>query len=73
MTENELNNSAGDGQKDDIKYHLAGWILFIVCAGFFIASSVKNGDWLTLVASIIFLMACVIFIIPLAKTVKGDH
>ena len=53
--------------KQDLKFHLGGWILFIVCAAFFIASSIKNGDALSLTASIIFLIACGVFIIPLVR------
>lgn len=47
------------------KFQLWGWILFIICAGFFMASSIHNQDMLGLVASLIFLIACVVFIIPL--------
>lgn len=47
------------------KFHLWGWILFLVCAVFFIASSIKAGDVLLLAGSIIFLAACVVFLIPL--------
>ena len=47
------------------RYNLWGWILFVVCAGFFIASSVRSGDGLALAASIIFLLACLLFIVPL--------
>jgi len=54
----------------DLKYQLFGWILFIVCAIFFIASSLKNGDTLTFIGSIIFLFACIVFLIPLLKTIK---
>jgi predicted membrane channel-forming protein YqfA (hemolysin III family) len=51
--------------RQEFKYHLFGWILFIVCAVFFILSSLKNHDTLALVGSIIFLIACFAFIIPL--------
>ena len=54
-----------NGTKRNLKFELWGWILFIVCAGFFIASGIKNNDPLTLMGSIIFLIACLIFIIPL--------
>jgi predicted membrane channel-forming protein YqfA (hemolysin III family) len=59
------------GQSDqELKYHLAGWIVFIVCAGFFLASSVKNHDMLTFIGSLLFLIACVIFLIPLVDSCK---
>lgn len=56
--------------KQDLKYHLWGWVLFIICAAFFIASGIKNRDLLGLAGSIIFLIACVFFIIPLVKREK---
>ena len=37
---------------EEIKYQLAGWILFIICAIFFIASSLKNHDILTFIGEI---------------------
>jgi Na+/proline symporter len=52
------------------KYQLAGWILFIICAIFFIASSVKNHDTLTFIGGIFFLIACIVFLIPLVMSNK---
>jgi len=56
--------------KQDLKHHFWGGILFIICAVFFIASSIKNGDVLSLAGSIIFLIACGVFIIPIVKKEK---
>jgi hypothetical protein len=56
----------------EIKYQIGGWILFIICAIFFVASSLKNQDTLTFIGSIIFLVACIIFLIPLAKSKKTE-
>ena len=47
------------------KFHLWGWVLFLVCAGFFIASAIGSGSMLGLAGSLIFLVGCIIFIIPL--------
>jgi len=57
----------------EIKYQLLGWVLFIFCAIFFILSSLKNHDILTFIGSAIFLIACIVFLIPLLmpKTKKG--
>ena len=52
------------------KFHLSGWILFLVCAVFFIASSIEGGDILGLVGSIVFLVGCIVFIIPLIAKEK---
>ena len=54
-----------DDRNHERKFHLCGWILFLVCAGFFIASSIEGGSILGVVGSIIFLVGCVVFIIPL--------
>ena len=44
-----------------------------VCAGFFIASAAMNGDILYLIGSIVFLFACLIFILPiLVKRIKDE-
>jgi hypothetical protein len=56
----------------EIKYHLSGWVLFILCAIFFIASSVKNRDVLTFIGSVIFFIACIVFIIPLVRSKKNE-
>ena len=55
----------------EIKYQIAGWILFIICAIFFVASSLKNQDVLTFIGSVIFLIACIVFLIPLVRSTNG--
>ena len=65
--------SAEDGKRE-ARFHLWGWLLFVVCACFFIASSIESKDMLGLIGSVIFLIACVVFIIPLVikKKQAGD-
>ncbi len=53
------------------KYHIVGWILFIICAIFFMASSLKNQDFLTFIGSVLFLIACIVFLIPLVRSNKS--
>ena len=65
MKENQKNQI-----EQEIKYQLAGWILFIICAIFFIASSLKNHDTLTFIGGVIFLTACIVFLIPLVRSNK---
>jgi len=60
-------------QNREKKYHLWGWILFIICAVFFIASSLKNRDMLGLAASLIFLIACLFFLTPLFTQESGPE
>ena len=57
--------------KRERRFQLWGWILFIVCAGFFIASAIHNHDALYLIGSIVFLVACIVFIIPLVTGRTG--
>ena len=57
--------------KREMKYHLAGWILFVICAIFFIISSLKNHDILAFIGSVIFLIACLLFVIPLFTSYKN--
>jgi len=59
-----------DGRKD-LKFQLWGWILFIVCAFIFIASSIRAGDGLMLVGSLFFLVACFLFLVPLLPKLKS--
>jgi hypothetical protein len=61
-----------DQRNRERKFQLSGWILFLVCAGFFIASAIKADDILVLVGSIIFLGGCVVFIIPMVIKGKQD-
>ncbi|MDX2445583.1 MAG: hypothetical protein QNK29_00100 [Desulfobacterales bacterium] len=57
--------------KSGLKYQLWGWILFIICAVIFIASSIRMGDMLMLTGSLFFLVACFFFLIPLLKAFKA--
>ena len=59
-----------DDKNRERNFQLWGWILFLVCAGFFIASGVAGGDILSVVGSIIFLIGCVVFIVPLVMKGK---
>jgi len=53
---------------NNTKFQLTGWLLFIICAIFFIISSIQTFDPLLLIGSIIFLIACIVFIIPLISS-----
>ena len=46
-------------------YQLGGWVLFIFSALFFITSSIRAGDMLSLMGGLLFLFACFVFLIPL--------
>ncbi len=50
-----------------------GWLLFTVSAAFFTVSAARNGDLLDLLASLAFLLACVMFIVPAWANRPGDR
>jgi hypothetical protein len=56
-----------------IRYQLYGWILFITCALLFIAESVISREPLVFVGSIIFLLACILFLIPLIDALRDGN
>ena len=60
-----------DINKEKFKYQLAGWILYIICAVFFIASSLKNYDIWALAGGITFLIANIVFLISLIRSNKN--
>ena len=47
------------------RFQLWGWILFIGSAAFFMASSIRAGDPLSLIGGTLFLVACFVFLAPL--------
>lgn len=55
----------------DEKHDLLGWILFVVSAAFFIASSIRAGDVVGLMGGVFFLLACAAFLAPYAGPRRG--
>ncbi len=41
-----------------------GWMLFVVSAAFFMASSIRAGDVVGLIGGVFFLLACAAFLVP---------
>ena len=50
--------------------HLIGWWLFLASAIFYILSAWRAGDWISLTASCLFLVACLLFLVPLMRNSK---
>lgn len=44
---------------------MAGWILFVLCAFLFLYSAVRDGDGILALASLVFLLGCILFLVPL--------
>ena len=60
-----------DSPRRDEKYDLLGWMLFVVSAAFFIASSIRAGDVVGLLGGLFFLLACAAFLAPYAGPRRG--
>ncbi len=65
-----MNNRRISKLKRKDRYALAGWLLFILCAVFYLASSLINHDPLAIIGSTLFLIACLVFMVPIVKPDK---
>jgi|GEM_PF-784356 hypothetical protein len=45
-------------------FNMTGWLLFTSSAVFYIWSSARAGDGVAVIASLLFLAACIVFMIP---------
>jgi len=54
------------------RINLAGWVLFVISALFFTATSLRAGDMLGLMGSLFFLVACFVFLIPYALRARAE-
>ncbi len=53
------------------KFDLWGWVLFVISALFFMASSIRAGDVVGLLGGVFFLLACAVFLASYAGVRKG--
>lgn len=55
-------------------FNFTGWVLFTVSAIFFLWGTWKAGDVIGILASLAFLIACIVFLIPvwIHRPGKGD-
>jgi len=60
-------------QDKDAGFHLAGWILFLVCAFLFLYVAIRDSDVVLALASLVFLAGCVAFLIPLLFRGSGSE
>jgi hypothetical protein len=58
-------DAAGMNEDRRRKFNLAGWGLFIVSAVFFMLAALRSGDPLGLLGGFFFLVACIVFLVPL--------
>lgn len=59
--------------QDEHKWHLAGWISFVVGSILFIVDSIRSGNMIALVASLLFLIGCVQFTVPLIYNIRDAN
>lgn len=60
-----------NGSRKNRNYDLWGWLLFVISALFFVASSIRNGDMIGLLGGVFFLLACVVFLAAYIGVRKG--
>ncbi len=48
-------------------YHLIGWTLFLASSALYTVSAWRSGDPEGFLGSILFLLACVLFVIPMLR------
>ena len=53
-----------NGPQKDKRHDFLGWMLFVVSAAFFMASSIRAGDVVGLLGGVFFLLACFAFLAP---------
>jgi hypothetical protein len=63
----------GPKLREDLRHAIWGWLLFVVCALFFMAAAWRNRDVLTFVGSLVFLVACLFFLLPLARAARATE
>jgi hypothetical protein len=43
--------------------HLIGWLLFLASAMVYLLAGIQAGDWLVIIGSVIWAIACLVFLI----------
>ncbi len=46
------------------QFTVTGWLLFTLSAIFFTWSAIREGDWIIICASLLFFVACLVFLVP---------
>ncbi|MFT5260989.1 MAG: cell division protein FtsW (lipid II flippase) [Saprospiraceae bacterium] len=56
--------------RKDFYTNLVGWVLFIACALMYMESSYRNWDLITFLGSLLFLIACIVFLLPFIRVIR---
>ena len=54
--------------RSEWRFTLAGWLLFTASAGFFTWASMRAGERVAIAGSLLFLIACIVFLVPVWRT-----
>ena len=52
------------------RHEVIGWVLFTVSACCFLAASIRSGDMISIAGSLLFLIACFYFMVPLRDRLR---
>jgi uncharacterized membrane protein YhaH (DUF805 family) len=69
----EMTIMASNDTGKELRQQFWGWILFVLCGVFFMASSIRSRDMLTLAGTVVFLIACVVFMVPLVRAMLANR
>jgi uncharacterized membrane protein len=50
--------------RSEWRFTLIGWLFLTASAVFFTWSAARAGDWISVIASLLFLIACLVFLVP---------
>ena len=64
---------AGPGFSFEKKIQVWGWVLFIASACFYGAAGIRSRDMLSILGSLFFLVACIVFLIPFFCKGRSDQ
>ncbi len=53
---------------ENARLQLWGWVLFVLCAGLYLAANIEAKSTLGIIGSVVFLVACFVFMIPLLRS-----
>ena len=73
-TNSEKESPMSKGEKNkELKTQLWGWVLFVACSLLFTLASVRAKDIVSIAASILFFLGCVVFMVPLVQAIIRDE
>jgi len=58
---------AGEGGMDERKFNIAGLLGFMASGAIFVVAGIRAGDLLTIIGSVVWIGACIVWIVPLVR------